>query len=160
MYFYEIERFVLFFRNASFCGLYFFKNNNEANVEKNVRTKKYFGCKISKPAAKHIFRVGTTLQTNEKFHFRVGTTLQTNEKFHFCVGTTLQANEKFHFCVGTTLRPTKNSIFALERPSGQRKILFSRWNDPQNLREIFFLVGTTPVITGNFIFLAPQLHLI
>jgi hypothetical protein len=31
----------------------FFKNY-EANVEKNARTKKYFGCKISKPAAKHI----------------------------------------------------------------------------------------------------------
>ena len=29
---------------------------------------------------------------------------------------------------------------------------FSRWNDPQNLREIFFLVGTTLETYGKFFF--------
>ena len=36
--------------------------------------------------------------------------------------------------------------------SNQRKILFSRWNAPPNLREIFFLVGTPLRTIGKFFF--------
>ena len=37
----------------------------------------------------------------------------------------------------------------LRRTTG---FFISRWNDPQNLREIFFLVGTTLETYGNFFF--------
>ena len=37
-----------------------------------------------------------------------------------------------------TPKNIKKNFFALERPSEQRKILFSRWNDPPNQRKILF----------------------
>ena len=40
--------------------------------------------------------------------------------------------KKNFFALERPSEPTKNFIFALKRPSGQRKISFSRWNDPPN----------------------------
>jgi len=41
----------------------------------------------------------------------------------------------------------------LERPSGQREILFSRWNDPQDNEKFYFFVGTTLRPIEKFYFL-------
>jgi len=107
----------------------FFKNNNEANVEKNARTKKYFGRKISKSAAKHIFLVGTPLKTYGNFFSRWNDPQNLRE---------------FFFLVGTTPKTYGNFFFSLERPSKPTGNFFSRWNDPQANGKFYFSCPTTP----------------
>ena len=53
----------------------------------------------------------------------------------------------------TTLKNLREFFFSLERPSKPTGNFFSHWNDPQNLREIFFLVGTTLQTNEKFYFL-------
>ena len=56
----------------------------------------------------------------------------------------------------TTLKNLREFFFSLERPSKPTGNFFSHWNDPQNLREIFFLVGTTLETYGKFFFSLEQ----
>ncbi len=78
-----------------------------------------------------------------------------SQQMCFCLRV-LRRTTGFLFLIGTLPKTHGNFFFSLERPSKPTRNFFSRWNDPQNLREIFFLVGTTLKTYGKFFFSYPQ----
>ena len=74
-----------------------------------------------------------------------------SQQMCFCLRV-LRRTTGFLFLIGTLPKTHGNFFFSLERPSKPTRNFFSRWNAPQNLREIFFLVGTTLKTYENFFF--------